>query len=286
MSRADLAAILLYASLYVLSTSILLFLNMKTLFSILPFSLPLIALNILVYFLTRRYVPESHVLKNKAYAFPVFLLSLTLYYVVNMPEFGGEWHLNSLVSKLLFLFALPAVYLLVAERSYLGYLFRIREAGLESKVTLSTTLLVVVPTFLYNVSTWKPVLSGEIPVKNLILAFPVALLYYFFLAALPEEFCFRAFLQENLAQLSNSRSFGLVSSALIFGLLHVISVRGWYNISIYEALARALLIQSVIGLVFGYIWEKTRSLISILTIHTLIDVITNITLIAQRLYGF
>ena len=283
MSRADLTAILLYTSLYILSISLLLFLNIESLQTVLPFSLPLLALNILVYFLTKGYTPGDYDLRNKVYAVPLFIISLILYYSINIPEFGGVWPLNSVISKLLFLFALPAAYFLIVEKGYISYLFRMKNPKKELKVALLTALLIIIPTIFYN---QKSILSGGVTLSNLIVAFPVALIYYFFHAALPEEFCFRAFLQENMAQISKSRVFGLVSQALIFGLLHVSGIIGWYHIGVYEALARAILIQSALGLVFGYIWEKTRSLASPIILHALIDAVSNINLIARRIYGF
>jgi uncharacterized protein len=81
------------------------------------------------------------------------------------------------------------------------------------------------------------------------------------LAGLGEEMLFRPILQGGLAQLIGSPygpAFGLIAAAIVFGLLHSMTVT-------YAILA------GVIGLYLGAIWLFTGNLLVPITVHALYD---------------
>ena len=256
--------------------------------SLLISSLLLLALTPLVLVLTRRYGARDFPLRRPLLGLAVFLPCAALFWLgkaLPLPQIGGEWKATTLLLKTAFWVLAPLLYLGLAERGFVRFAFSPKNLRADLRVALVMAAVISIPTFFYNPATWKPVVSGEISLLNVLAAFPISCVYYFFLAALPEEFFYRAFLQEHCAQLLKSRLSGLLLAALVFGYLHIPSLMRWYGVSFIEALIRATLVQTAFGLVFGIIWERTRSLVPLLILHTLIDAITNSVSVAYRLFG-
>ncbi|HDN80889.1 MAG TPA: CPBP family intramembrane metalloprotease [Chloroflexi bacterium] len=280
--------IIAFISLYLVAVTGLGIKNARLMLSILPFSLALFALVALVLRLTKGYEVAAVPLKNPLPGLLFLFLCLALHYFTkswSLPQIGGSWKGTSLLLKLAFLFLLPALFFRLKEESFLKSSLSPKNLREELKIALVIGAAIIIPTFFLNPATWKPLVSGERPLTQALAAFPISLLYYFLLAAIPEEFFFRAFLQECGAQFLKSRISGLIIASLIFGFLHIPGIMRWYGASLFEASARAMMVQSLIGLVFGTIYERTRSVVPLLVLHSFIDATSNLVLITQRLFG-
>lgn len=97
-------------------------------------------------------------------------------------------------------------------------------------------------------------------------------LCFYFGAGLPEEFLFRALLLTRVQALVRNPAWALFLSSLIFGAshlpidLHGVTAQNWQT-----AFETAFTFQMGIGLALGYAFQRTRSLLPLTFIHTLID---------------
>ena len=102
-------------------------------------------------------------------------------------------------------------------------------------------------------------------------------------AGLCEEFLFRAVLQSRLAAAMKSEAGAVFIAALLFALAHVpglymradASVSG-HSQSLIEVIAYAIAVLSPIGVSLGFVCARTRSLLLIVLLHTLIDLLPGI----------
>ena len=102
-------------------------------------------------------------------------------------------------------------------------------------------------------------------------AFAVSSACYFFGAGLPEEFLFRAFLQTRLEAILRHPLWAVWLASFIFGLSHVpIDLSGSLN-HWQDALLTAFTYQMTVGVALGYAYMRTRNLLPLTLIHTLID---------------
>jgi membrane protease YdiL (CAAX protease family) len=101
--------------------------------------------------------------------------------------------------------------------------------------------------------------------------FAISSACFFFGAGLPEEFLFRAFLQTRLEVLLRHPLWAAWIAAFIFGLTHIpIDLAGNLN-NWQNALLTAFTYQMTVGFALGYAYMRTRNLLPISFIHTLID---------------
>ena len=102
-------------------------------------------------------------------------------------------------------------------------------------------------------------------------------------AALCEEFLFRAVLQTRLAAVMRSEVGAACVAALLFALAHVpglymragADVSG-HSASLLQVIAYAVAVLSPIGLGLGVVWVRTRSLLLVVLLHTLVDLLPGI----------
>jgi len=102
-------------------------------------------------------------------------------------------------------------------------------------------------------------------------AFAISSACYFFGAGLPEEFLFRAFLQTRLEAVLRHPLWAVWLASFIFGASHVpIDLSG--SLSHWQgALLTAFTYQMTVGVALGYAYLRTRSMLPLTLIHTLID---------------
>ncbi len=101
--------------------------------------------------------------------------------------------------------------------------------------------------------------------------FAVSAACYFFGAGLPEEFLFRVFLQSRLEAVIRRPLWAIWLASFIFGLSHIpIDLAGNLN-NWQSALLTAFTYQLTIGFALGYAYERTRNVLPLTIIHTLID---------------
>jgi uncharacterized protein len=102
-------------------------------------------------------------------------------------------------------------------------------------------------------------------------SFAISSACYFFGAGLPEEFLYRAFLQTRLEAVLRRPIWAVWLASFIFGLSHIpIDLAGNLNNWQY-ALLTAFTYQMTVGFALGYAYMKTRNVLPLTFIHTLID---------------
>ena len=102
-------------------------------------------------------------------------------------------------------------------------------------------------------------------------------------AGLCEEFLFRAVLQTRLAAVMKTEIGAAAIAALLFALVHVpglymcagADVAG-HSQSLLAVIAYAVAVLSPIGLGLGVVWVRTRSLLLVVVLHTLVDLLPGI----------
>jgi len=117
------------------------------------------------------------------------------------------------------------------------------------------------------------------------LASPFALAWMCLEAGLTEEFLFRAAFQTRAAAWLRSETAGLVAMAVLFGLAHAPGyvLRGAHTMEGFAtapdpwtAAAYSLVVVSPIGLAFGVLWARTRSLLLVVLLHGWADLVPNL----------
>lgn len=130
-----------------------------------------------------------------------------------------------------------------------------------------------------------PIRNGEIAGTVLWTALPLAFLWLVVQVGLVEEFFFRGIVQTRLAALFKSEIAGVVTMALIFGLMHApgMVLRGAGDIEGLgehpdwaTAAAYTVVVQSVAAFYLGIFWLRTRNLPAVMIIHAATDLMPNL----------
>ena len=184
-------------------------------------------------------------------------------------------------------FLLPALVLIYANktpRASLGIKTRKTDLILVFSLCPLYAILVFFLTGWTELSTSLQYYSPDF-IETALAQLPIAILVsipsILFIAAIPEEFMFRALIQESLSEHTDDARSVLITS-LIFGLSHIPSNYFLYSYYLspldpnllYYAILMAFLCQAQIGLVFGVAWQRTKSLwlpVILHTIHNVVD---------------
>ena len=123
------------------------------------------------------------------------------------------------------------------------------------------------------------------PTWLIAVAAPVALLWMTVEAGLTEEFLFRVLLQTRLSAWLRSEAAGVVAMALLFAVAHApgIVMRGQHVMEGMSsppdpltAVAYTIAVVSPIGIMFGVLWARTRSLLLLMLLHGWTDLVPNL----------
>ncbi len=102
-------------------------------------------------------------------------------------------------------------------------------------------------------------------------------------AGLCEEFLFRAVLQTRLAAVMKTEIGAAAIAALLFALVHVpgLYMRAGADVAghsqnLLAVIAYAVAVLSPIGLGLGVVWARTRSLLLLVVLHTLVDLLPGV----------
>jgi membrane protease YdiL (CAAX protease family) len=160
------------------------------------------------------------------------------------------------------------------------------EGGLD-RGTFWRALLVLAPAFLILLALVSPSLRNiaalHPPLAILLWAAPLCYLWISLEAGLCEEFLYRAVLQTRIAAALRSPAAAVPIASLIFALAHAPGlylrggpgVDGWSADPVQVA-AFTIATLSPVGLFFGTLWWRSRSLVLIVLLHGAIDVLPNI----------
>lgn len=246
-------------------------------------SLSLMALAFLGLTLTRGFKALSYDLGRPFLGIFTFILCLATYFVLGrLFVWNLGWIDEAFIFKLILLFLLPSIYLWFIDKNFMKTIFSVYNFCRGWWVSLIMISVSCIPAFFYGLTYGGGLHYSQ---SELFLSLLVGFAYFMFKAALPEEFFFRVFLIEHLREISGDNGFSVIASSLVFGYVHVFGIIGWYEVSPFDALIRATLIQVVLGIVFGILWIRMKSLLSLLMLHASIDGITNVTFIARLLFG-
>jgi membrane protease YdiL (CAAX protease family) len=189
-----------------------------------------------------------------------------------------------LAAKLGALVLLPMV-LLVAMGCELRHLLRLdRLDRVERRALLVMGALLLL---LQLVAGRGPEMIAALPRPAWVIALaaPLALAWMCLEAGLTEEFLFRVAFQTRAAAWLRSETAGLVAMAVLFGLAHAPGyvLRGAHAIEGFAAApdpltaaAYSIAVVSPIGLAFGVLWARTRSLTLVVLLHGWGDLVPNL----------
>ena len=129
-------------------------------------------------------------------------------------------------------------------------------------------------------------------IPTLVWAVPVFYLLISVEAGLCEEFLYRAVLQTRLAAWLGSAAGAIPVAALLFALAHAPGlylrggpgVDGW-SANPLEVAAFTIAMLSPVGLLFGTLWWRTRSLLLVVLLHGAIDLLPNLPRFLQHFAG-
>lgn len=223
----------------------------------------------------------------------VLLLYLALYAVLFL-GFGMSWARQTLpagqLQELLVLalklgahIVAPAVLLLALG----ARLAPIAQLGLKGR-KFWRTFIVLGVAILALVCVITPSLkqiSGIPPTfETMIWALPLGYLWVTLEAGAAEEFLFRAVLQTRLTAWLDSAWAGVIATSVLFGLAHAPGlfmrggpgVDGWSTDPL-QVVAHTIAVLSPVGLTFGLIYARTKSLLLVVLLHGCVDVLPNLT---------
>jgi uncharacterized protein len=196
---------------------------------------------------------------------------------------GRQQELLVLSLKLAVHVALPAL-LLIVLGARLG---PITQLGLSGR-TFWRTLIIMGAAILGVLSVISPSLANiaELNAAPTLLAWaaPLSFVWITLEAGLCEEFLYRAVLQTRLTAWLRSPWIGVVITAVIFGLAHAPGlylrggpgVDGWSTDPL-QVVAHSIATLAPVGLLFGLIYVRTKSLLLVVLLHGLVDVLPNMT---------
>lgn len=104
------------------------------------------------------------------------------------------------------------------------------------------------------------------------LLYALTFISFSFLVPIIEETLFRGLLLNWIKNITRSRAWGIIFSAILFGLFHYSKTQGLSNIELILSLA-------VFGGFLGFIYEKQRSLIASIALHATFNLIALVRLL-------
>ncbi len=198
-----------------------------------------------------------------------------------LPE-GQQQELLVLALKLGVHIVLPAI-VLVALGAKLGPITQLGLSGRKFWRTLIVLGLIILALICVITPSLKQISGIPPTLDTMIWAVPLGFIWITLEAGACEEFLFRGVLQTRLTSWFNSAWAGVIVTSLIFGLAHVPGlfmrggpgVDGWSTDPL-QVIAHTIAVLSPIGLTFGLIYARTKSLLLVILLHGLVDVLPNL----------
>lgn len=177
--------------------------------------------------------------------------------------------------------ALP-VALLLLLRAPLAPLFQAGLSGRKFWRTLIVMGLIILGLLSVISPSLRNIESVHPTVATLLWAAPASFVWIAVEAGFNEEFLFRAVLQTRLSALFQSSWAGVIATSVLFGLAHAPGlflrggpgVDGWSTDPL-QVIAHTIATLSPIGLLFGLLYARTKSLLLVVLLHGLVDVLPN-----------
>lgn len=150
-------------------------------------------------------------------------------------------------------------------------------------VLIISVLMLFLQYFIGNAAA--PIRNGEFTTRQILVALPLSFIVLFIEVGLVEEFFYRAFLQSRFAAFFKSEIAGIVIVAIIFAVSHapgmILRQAGIADgletmPNPFEAIAYTISTISLISVMFGIIWMRTRNLFALMFIHAMTDLLPNL----------
>ncbi len=197
-----------------------------------------------------------------------------------VPE-GQTQELLVMGLKLLAHVILPAL-ILVLLGARLSPLFQAGLSGRKFWRTLIVLGLIILGLLCFISPSLQNIAATNTAFATLAWVAPVSFIWIALEAGLNEEFLFRAVLQTRLQALFRSPRAGVFVSALVFAVAHApgLYLRGGAEVhgssaDLLQVIAYTFAVLAPMGLLFGLIYARTKSLLLVVLLHGLVDVLPN-----------
>lgn len=197
-----------------------------------------------------------------------------------VPE-GPTQELLVMGLKLVAHIVLPAL-ILVMLGAKLAPLFQAGLSGRKFWRTLIVLGLIILGLLCFISPSLQNIAETNTAFATLAWVAPVSFIWIAVEAGLNEEFLFRAVLQTRLQALFRSPWAGVFVSALVFAVAHApgLFLRGGADIhgssaDLIQVIAYTFAVLAPMGLLFGLIYARTKSLLLVVLLHGLVDVLPN-----------
>jgi membrane protease YdiL (CAAX protease family) len=192
-------------------------------------------------------------------------------------DFGDKWNLGQVLKKGLLFLILPYVFLRLRKHPLSSLGLSLSSWKQNLKVAGIVLACMAIPSVFFISDTADLILGGQIALTQAVPALVIYFVQNVVQSGLPEEFFYRVFVQTRLSHVLRSRLGGILVTSLLFGLTHIPQVMRWYpEMTLSEAFCSAFFIQGFVGLVYGVLWERTRSLIPGTIVHSGINALNNV----------
>jgi membrane protease YdiL (CAAX protease family) len=215
------------------------------------------------------------------------------FYAIAFTGFGMSWARQAfppgpeqetlvLGLKLLVHVVLPAI-LLIVMGAKLGPITQLGLSGRKFWRTLVVMGVIILALVCVITPSLKQI-SGIPPTLDIMIwAAPLGYLWMTLEAGVTEEFLFRAVAQTRFTAWLNSAWGGVILTSVLFGLAHAPGlfmrggpgVDGWSTDPL-QVIAHTIAVLSPIGLLFGLIYARTKSLLLVILLHGLVDWLPNL----------
>ncbi len=233
-------------------------------------------------------------------AVAAYVIFVFLYLVYGVPAIDGilpaaitanpkAQFLLVIIKKLLVFVVIPYM---IFSRAFGDTLadFGFRREGLRELFRSHFPALIVLGALLTAVQYFigngaAPIRKGEFSGYEIAVSLPICFAALCFEVGVVEEFFYRAFLQSRVAGFFRSEVAGLAVTAIVFAVSHapgmILRQAGAVDglgaaPMAWEAVAYTIATISLVSLMFGIVWIRTRNLYLLIAIHAITDLLPNL----------
>ncbi|PZO49288.1 MAG: hypothetical protein DCF16_14900 [Alphaproteobacteria bacterium] len=250
-----------------------------------------IALSGLAWLLTRGAAAPVIEVKRPALESGAVLAYLAIVYAVLFLGYGMTWarsiaepqtqEVVVLALKLAVHVVLPAL-LLLALGARIAPLLQAGLSGRKFWRTLIVLGLIILGLLAVISPSLRNIAATGAGIEVLAWAAPATMIWMSLEAGLTEEFLFRGVLQTRLGAFLRSGVAGVFITSILFGVAHAPGlffrggpeVDGWSTDPL-QVIAYTIAVLAPMGLLFGLIYARTKSLLLVVLLHALVDVLPN-----------
>jgi membrane protease YdiL (CAAX protease family) len=185
--------------------------------------------------------------------------------------------------KLFLLAILPIVLLKLLHNSFASMGLTAKNWRRNFLIAITVFAALAISSAFYSGSAGL-IMGGRFNSTHMLLGFVLGFVYFVFMAGFPEELLFRALIQTRLGAILGSRIGAVLLASLLFGMLHIDDIMRAHSVTLLQAFYRAFFIQTFLGMIFGVLWERTRSLLPGIFVHSADNALNNLGSILDNLY--